>query len=312
MESAIFTQDLRKTIGWLKPQIIVDRLNLLVTPGRIFGLLGPNGAGKTTTFKLLLGLSRITSGKAFLFGHPVPSPLSRQNTGYLPEVVNHPDYLSVREYLGFHTRLAGVNGDLAEISAQLARVGLPGSQDLKLGELSKGMRQRVDLARVLLLRSRLILLDEPVSGLDPMGQAVLKSILIELKKEGISILINSHAIGMLADLCDEIAIMNKGTVMCSGVLVDLLKTDLFRIKLSGCPEDPLSILASREVGDSARFLGEGAWELDFKQSRPPEEVMTAVLHKGWKISSAGPVERSLEEMFTKIIQAEKNGEVKAT
>ncbi len=236
-DTAICAEGLTKRVGWWKPQTLLDGLDLTVRRGEVFGLLGPNGAGKTTTFKLLLGLVRATAGRAWLFGREVPGRDSREGVGYLPEVVNHPDYLTVGEYLRYHARLRGLPRTAEAVDEALRRLGMEGMGGRLLGHCSKGMRQRVDLARVLMGDARLILLDEPVSGLDPLGQHLLKEVLQQLRRDGISILLSSHAVGMLADVCDTVGFLHRGKLVRQGRLAELLESGRTRIRFQA-PPDP--------------------------------------------------------------------------
>ncbi|MFZ2957410.1 MAG: ABC transporter ATP-binding protein [Candidatus Ozemobacteraceae bacterium] len=290
MADAIRTERLTKKIGWFSPRLLLDSLDLTVGEGHIFGLLGPNGAGKTTTFKLLLGLTRISSGAAHLFGREVPLPASRTCVGYLPETVHHPDYLTIDEYLVYHGRLAGVSDLSARIPSTLARVGLKEAGNRTLGVLSKGLKQRVDIARVLMLDARLILLDEPVTGLDPMGQAALKEILIGLRHDGISLLISSHAIGILADVCDEIGILSNGRLVKSGCLETLLATDRYCI-----------ILDANGTASPGTRLPDGRRMIEVTGRAQFDAALRDFTQRNAGVIEAGPVRLSLEELFTNTI-----------
>lgn len=230
MDQAIVCENLSKIVGRFHRVTLVDELCLQLKPGEVCGMLGPNGAGKTTSFKLLLGLARITHGSALIFGKPVPHPSSREGVGFLPEVVNHPQHLTGHEYLRFHADLMGLKEPANRVGEVLKSMEITDYSDRRLGECSKGMRQRIDIARVLLYDPKLVLLDEPVSGLDPLGQHLLRDVLARMKSRGISILINSHAVGILADICDSIGIMNRGKMVLHGSISSLLKPGKSRIR----------------------------------------------------------------------------------
>jgi len=301
MEPAILTKGLCKKVGLGLSRVLVDQLDLRVEIGQIFGILGPNGAGKTTTFKLLLGLCRPTSGEAFLFGVPITDDRSRKGVGYLPETINHPDYLTVQEYLLYHGKLAGLDKLNERIKARLARVGMAGSEHLSLGTLSKGMKQRVDLARVLMLDARLILLDEPVSGLDPLGQADLKRILLDLRREGISFLINSHSIGILAEVCDVIGIMAEGRLLTSGPIASFLDTGFTRFIVRGRTDDPLPLLPDRCHEDRSARTGDSLWHIDLANRPDFRPVLKAFVEAELHVDLVQPIRRTLEEVFSNYV-----------
>ncbi|MBF0500845.1 MAG: ABC transporter ATP-binding protein [Candidatus Riflebacteria bacterium] len=297
-EPSIQTTDLSKSIGWWKPQILVDKLNLTVGAGQVFGLLGPNGAGKTTTFKMLLGLARISSGGAFLFGRPVPAPASRQQVGFLPEVVNHPDILTPREYLGFHGRLMEV-ADLNNRITQLLRdFAVEDAADRPLGQCSKGMRQRVDLARVLLAEARLILLDEPVSGLDPLGQHLLKELILRLKGQGISILLTSHAVGMLAEVCDAVGILHRGQMAVQGPLTQLLAAVKTKIRFRR-PSEAVTIQAPTNVTVTCTEAREVEWVAPSGPEVPA--AVATIVRAGGEILEVVPLAETLLQLFSRVI-----------
>jgi len=296
--NAIETQGLTKTVGFFSPQTLIDSLDLTVPEGHLFGLLGPNGAGKTTTMKLLLGLARPTRGSAELFGIPVGSPRSRERVGFLPEVVNHHDHLTIHEYLAYHGRLAGLPSLSDRIEAGLKRVDMADHHHRALGVCSKGMKQRVDLARVLMLDARLILLDEPMTGLDPLGQATLKEILIGLKRDGISVLINSHAVGILEDVCTAVGIMSGGRLIRSGPLNQLLSTADYALTVTGSADDVarLPLLQNQRV-THVEQLPDQRCRFVVADVTEPQRLIATLAAGGCSILEAGPVRLSLEQLF---------------
>lgn len=301
MEHAVDVVNLKKSIGFWHKTALLHGVSFQVPAGQVFGLLGPNGAGKTTTFKLLLGLSRITSGTATLFGKPVPTPESREGVGFLPEVVLPPPYLTAREYLRFHARLLGIDAIDSAIDRAMRNLEVIGYADKPLGDCSKGMRQRIDLARLFLSKPRLILLDEPVSGLDPLGQSLLKDVLLKLKSEGLTILLNSHAIGMLADVCDAVAIMKEGRVLRTGSLSALLATNDSRIVIRHRGETPDIPDLGRPF--TSRQMADGLLELTFPGVASPEDLVARLSAKNRDILEAGPVKSTLEHVFRAVVQS---------
>ena len=221
LDTAVRISGLRKTVrvGFRrKPVEILKGVDLTVGPNDVFGLLGPNGAGKTTTVKIALGLMRPSSGSVEL-GVPGLS-----HVGYLPENPYFYDYLSGREFLGFCARLFGLEGDARhERVEQLLRdVGLEDAAGTHLRKYSKGMLQRIGIAQALINDPELILLDEPMTGLDPVGRLEVKRIIQRLHQEGKTIMFNSHVLSDVEELCSHIAIMRQGVVVWTGTVPEAL------------------------------------------------------------------------------------------
>ncbi len=221
MTPAIETIALRKEYG---RKIALHGLDLTVQPGEVFGFLGPNGAGKTTTVKILLGLVRATSGQARLFGRPAGDAEARQRIGYLPENFRFHDWLSGAALLDFHARLAGVS--LAERRQRIPRVlelvGLSGRGNDRIRAYSKGMTQRIGLAQAIIHEPDLVLLDEPTSALDPVGRREVRDLIRTLKARGMTIFLNSHLLSEVEMVCDRVAIVDRGRIVRSGKLTDLI------------------------------------------------------------------------------------------
>jgi len=220
--SAMLTiTDLHKEVrvGFRRRKVEILRgVDLEVSDGDVFGLLGPNGAGKTTTVKTVVGLMRPTSGSVDL------GVAGRQQIGYLPENPYFYDYLSGREFLELCGRLFGLGGEVRRDRVQglLADVGLEGASDLHLRKYSKGMLQRIGIAQALINDPQLVLLDEPMTGLDPVGRLEVKRIIARLGERGKTVLFNSHILGDVAELCTRIAIMAEGRVRWQGRVTDAL------------------------------------------------------------------------------------------
>lgn len=308
MPEAIVAQNLTKTIGWWSKQTIVDQVSFTLNAGEILGLLGPNGAGKTTTMKILLGLTHMTSGSAFLFGVPVPSPASRVGVGFLPELIHHPHHLTVIEYLRFHARLNGVGDTDSDLQKHLERVDMWEFRNQPLVTCSKGMRQRADIARLLLCNAKLILLDEPFSGLDPCGQVVLKDLLLELKQQQIAILVNSHAAGILEEVCDRVCIMNRGKIIVSDRLQNLLQTSQIELHAHFAnPDDMKPILENypqvKIVTNDSHNL-----QIRFDKSVEIDKLVQSIFSARGTILRLAPVTLSLDQLFVKILAKETNAE----
>lgn len=198
-------------------------VDLSVKKGEVFGLLGPNGAGKSTTIKIILGLLRANSGSCKIFGNPL-STAAKKRIGYLPESPNFYKFLSARELVEFYAKICGLRGRDAKIQAAetLELVGLKDAMDRRLGEYSKGMLQRAGLAGAIVHNPDFVILDEPSSGLDPVGMADICNMILELKRRGKTVLLSSHMLGEVESVCDGVAILNRGRVAACGTLSELL------------------------------------------------------------------------------------------
>jgi len=202
----------------------VDDLSLTVATGQICGLLGPNGSGKSTTLKALLGLLRPTLGECLLAGMPGSDPAAHRAIGYLPEAPYFPRFLSGRELLRFHARLSGIpRTDREErIAALLTRVGLAHAADRRIGSYSKGMLQRIGLAQALVSDPPILILDEPTAGVDPVGAADIAALILEQKAAGKTVLLCSHLLTQIEEICDRVAILHRGRLLAEGSLDELL------------------------------------------------------------------------------------------
>ncbi len=202
----------------------VDGLNLTVPAGQVFGLLGPNGSGKSTTIKVILGLLEATVGECRVFGVPSGRVESRRNVGYLPEAPYFYRYLSGTELVTFYARVCGVEKKrLRErVREVLDWVGLSGAADRRVGTYSKGMLQRVGLAQALVHDPRLVVLDEPTAGVDPVGSAEMCELIVKLKEQGKTVLITSHLLAQIEDVCDRVAILDRGKLILEGEVGELI------------------------------------------------------------------------------------------
>lgn len=202
----------------------VNGINLEVRRGEIFGLLGPNGSGKSTTLKMLLGLLYPTSGQLTVLGLPPRDVAVKSRMGFMPEESYLYKYLTADEILNFYANLHGLTGQAKKdrVEALIQQVGLAGARNRPVGEFSKGMARRVGLAQALLNDPDLILLDEPTSGLDPIACREVKDLLIELARKGKTILICSHHLADMQDICTRVAILLNGEVCASGTVTELL------------------------------------------------------------------------------------------
>ena len=211
---------------WRRPKkLAVDGVSFAIRKGEVFGLLGPNGSGKSTTIKMLLGLLQPTAGAVRLFGLDPSSPRAKARIGYLPELSHFHPYLTPRETLRYYGGLFDMPSKLRHERAErlLARVGVADAADRPVGEFSKGMARRIGLAQALLNEPDLVILDEPTSGLDPIGRHEVKTLIKELASEGRTVLLSSHLLAEVEDVCDRVVILGDGRICAEGRLDELLK-----------------------------------------------------------------------------------------
>jgi ABC-2 type transport system ATP-binding protein len=198
-------------------------VSLTAEQGQLVGLLGPNGAGKSTLVKICCGLVRPTQGTATIAGAPAGSTAARAQLGYLAELFRFPGWSRADEVLELHQRLTGSRGGAAERDELLELVGLTDARDRRVEAMSKGMQQRLGIAQALVNRPALLLLDEPTSALDPVGRRVVRELLVELRRRGQSVLLNSHLLSEVELVCDHVAIVDHGRVVAAGTPEELTR-----------------------------------------------------------------------------------------
>jgi ABC-2 type transport system ATP-binding protein len=217
---ALAVSDLRKSYGRTEA---LRGVALEVGEGELFGLLGPNGAGKSTLVKIACGLVRPTAGSAHVAGAPAGSLPAQRALGYLAELFRFPEWQTADEVLGLHQRLAGSPGGAKERAELLELVALTEATDRPVGEMSKGMQQRLGIAQAMIGSPRLLLLDEPTSALDPAGRRTVRRLLEELRSRGVAVLLNSHLLSEVELVCDRVAIIARGEVVSAGTPAELSK-----------------------------------------------------------------------------------------
>lgn len=202
----------------------VDHLTLSVPAGQVYGLLGPNGSGKSTTIKMILGLLAPTEGSCTVFGVPSGRVEARRDVGYLPESPYFYRHLTGRELVRFYAQMCGLRGPAlsTRVADALALVDMAEAADRRVGTYSKGMLQRVGLAQALVHDPRLLILDEPTAGVDPVGSAAISELILRLKAQGKTVLITSHLLGQIEDICDRVAILDRGKLILEGAVADLV------------------------------------------------------------------------------------------
>lgn len=229
MTAALSARGLSKRYGDTSALGAVD---LEVEPGELVGLLGPNGAGKSTLVKIACGLVAPTAGEAHVAGAPAGSRAARASTGYLAELFRFPGWARAEEVLALHQRLARSDGGAAEREALLGRVGLTGEGGRRVETMSKGMQQRLGIAQALIGDPRLVLLDEPTSALDPGGRRTVRDLLVDLREQGVGVLLNSHLLSEIELVCDRVVIIDGGRVVTEGRPQDLTASGGVEIETS--------------------------------------------------------------------------------
>ncbi|MEO8204559.1 MAG: ABC transporter ATP-binding protein [Chthoniobacterales bacterium] len=204
--------------------VAIQNLSLIVNPGEVYGLLGPNGSGKSTTLKMVLGLVTPTSGNTQIFGRDARDVASREQVGFLPENPYFYKFLTGEETLRFYGKLCGLSGAklTARINELLALVGLEDARHRRVGGFSKGMLQRIGLAQALVQEPRLVILDEPTAGVDPAGSRQIRDMILSLKERGITVLLTSHLLEQVQEVCDRVGIVSRGKMVREGKLDDLV------------------------------------------------------------------------------------------
>ena len=288
-------------IGFFRKKVEAVRgIDFEVRRGEIFGLLGPNGAGKTTSIKSILRLIFPTAGTIRLFGSLSPSPEALRRLGYLPESPYVYQYLRAHEVLDLCGRLCGLDARTrARRSDELiARVGLAHAVDRPIGRFSKGMLQRIGLAQALLHDPELLILDEPMSGLDPIGRKEVRDLIVEERKRGKTILFTSHILSDVERLCDRVAIVHRGKVTAYGTLAQLLKPEVQRteIELANCDDALRARLEAMGVHTSE--LEEHLVALVEGESGA-REVLEAALAAGARVVSVHEQRETLEDLFVR-------------
>ena len=228
MSAAFACRELSKRYGGTVALAAVD---LEVQPGELVGLLGPNGAGKSTLVKIACGLVRPSGGEAQVAGEQAGSAAARAAIGYLAELFRFPEWLRADEVLTLHQRLAGSAGGPAERRELLELVALDDAARTRVGAMSKGMQQRLGIAQALVGAPRLLMLDEPTSALDPVGRRVVRDLLLELKRRGVAVLLNSHLLSEVERVCDRVAILVGGKIVARGSPAELARAGGVEVEL---------------------------------------------------------------------------------
>jgi ABC-2 type transport system ATP-binding protein len=278
-------------------------LSMAVEEGEIFGLLGPNGAGKTTTIKILMGIHFQTGGSAKLMGRPLGDLEVKKRIGFLPENPYFYDYLKGWEFLYYYGQLYGMSRKriMSRIEELLELVGLSHAANLPLKGYSKGMNQRIGLAQSLLNDPKLVILDEPQSGLDPLGRKEVRDIILRLKQEGRTVMFSSHILSDAEMICDRVGILFKGEMINIGAMHELLsaQTYAFELVVSGLSPEALADLKREAV----RSLdSEEHTMLVYEKRDAAQNAMRSVLESGGVVESLTPRTETLEDYFIRHVK----------
>ena len=295
-------QDVEKSLPfgfWLRQKQVLKGVSLSVQEGEIYGFLGPNGAGKTTSIKCLLGLLFPDAGSVELFGEPGPTLAARRRIGYLPERPYFYPHLKGRELLEYFGRLFGMRGPelRAKCDELLAMVGLPDEGDKPAGQYSKGMLQRLGVAQALINDPDLVILDEPMSGLDPIGRREVKDIIMAVKKRGATVFFSSHILSDAEALCDRVCMLVDGKLHMEATLDDLLeeKVEYWQVASEGVEAGALPGYTPVSVQGDLSF---------FKLPDEPavDLWIDAVRQAGGRIYRVTPQRATLEDYFLETVQ----------
>ena len=300
---ALATDELTKDFAvgfWRKrPYRALDRLTLEVDAGEVFGFLGPNGAGKTTTLKLLMQLVFPTAGQAELLGRPLGDLSVKQVVGYLPENPYFYDHLTAEELLIYFGALFGFPAGECRARARrlLDEVGIGAERRLPLRKFSKGMLQRVGIAQALINEPELVIFDEPMSGLDPLGRRDVRALILRLRDRGCTVFFSSHVLSDAEALCSRVAILAKGRLITTGRLTDMLafRASGWEMVVAGASDALVAALGSR-ASRTVR-IGEGRHMLELPLEPPPEQLLAELTSAGAHLVSLNPIRQTLEDFF---------------
>lgn len=279
----------------------VNNVSFSVEEGQIYGFLGPNGAGKSTMIKMLTGLVFPTSGTGMVLGRPLGDVKARKEMGYLPELFRFQEWMTGVDLLNFHASLYGLGKDADRNRRVLTRVGMLGQEKFKVGSYSKGMQQRMGLACALLPQPKLLFLDEPTSALDPIGRKDVRDIIFSLKKEGMTVFLNSHLLSEVEAVSDSITIIKKGELIRSGTMEELLGEKIkLTLQTGNADEENMNYL--REKFDPALKIKEdGRLILEVKDKEAVSEIASYLISKGVLLYELTPHQKTLESLFLEVV-----------
>jgi ABC-2 type transport system ATP-binding protein len=283
--------------------VAVRSLSMSVGRREIFGFLGPNGAGKTTVVKMLLGLARPSGGEAMVLGAPAGDRETRRRIGYLPELFRFQPWLTAREVLYLHCRLLDLpkRSWASAADGSLETVGLAARASDKVGGFSKGMQQRLGLGVALLGNPDLVILDEPTSALDPIGRHDVRQITRDLRDRGATVFLNTHLLEEAEQVCDRVAVIDKGTAVATGTLTELLgRQARVRLKITELPD-----AWSQRLGAFGTWTSAGDWyTVDGLDAAKVPDLISRIVALGGRIEAVIPEHQSLEDRFLELLGGE--------
>jgi ABC-2 type transport system ATP-binding protein len=305
---AVRTEGLTKhySVGFWRsrPYVALDGLSLEVPRGEVFGFLGPNGAGKTTTLKLLMQLIFPTAGRAWILDRPAGDVEMRRRIGYLPENPTFYDNVSAEELLAYFAALFGYRGAerARRVASLLDEVGLGAERRMQLRKYSKGMIQRVGLAQALINEPDVVFLDEPMSGLDPIGRRDVRDIILRLRDRGATVFFSSHILADAESMCSRVGIVAGGKLVAAGSLAEMVP---FRIRgwdlvLAGVGVDRATTLSARAA--TATLIGDGRYHVVLPSTASSDEAIALAASVGATLVSMNPVRDTLEDFFLAQVQ----------
>jgi len=280
----------------------LEEVDLAVEEGEVFGLLGPNGAGKTTLVKILLGLTFPTRGKATIFGSDVNDFRVRSRVGYLPENHSFPQYLNGGQVMDLFGQMSGLEKKIRKEKTieLLKKMKMDQWAKMKMRNYSKGMAQRLGLAQAMLNDPDIIFLDEPTDGVDPIGRQEIRSVLLDLRKKGKTIFLNSHLLSEIEMVCDRVAILDKGRLVAQGKMDELTNdVNRYRIRCRGMGPELFGAIGRMTL---SRNMEDGRLDIKVESVGQLNQVIDVIRKEGLLIESVEPARRSLESYFIDLIK----------
>jgi ABC-2 type transport system ATP-binding protein len=303
MPAAIEIQGLTKLYGFGSETVkAVDKLELVVEEGEVFGFLGPNGAGKTTTVQMLMQIIFPSSGTARLLGKPLGDIEARTSIGYLPELFQFHDFLKASEFLDFHASLYGMEKSKRRqrVPEVLELVGLDDNANSRIRTFSKGMLQRIGIAQAIINQPRLLFLDEPTSALDPMGRRDVRDLIMRLSEDGTTIFLNSHLLSEVEMTCGRVGILNNGSlVRVSEMQALITPTPCVDVKVDRMTDE---MLARIEALATSVEKTDDHWTVFLKSDNQVNDLADIIMDSGVSLREFTPRQKPLEEVFIQAIE----------
>ena len=305
IETHVLAKDYKVGFWRPRPYRALDGLTLSVEPGEVFGFLGPNGAGKTTTLKLLMQLVYPTSGSAAILGRPLGDLAMKRRIGYLPENPYFYDYLTAEELLSYFAGLFGMAGQdrKRRVNALLDEVGIGAERRLQLRKFSKGMLQRVGIAQALLNEPELVIFDEPMSGLDPLGRRDVRALILRLRDRGCTVFFSSHVLSDAEALCSRVAILAKGRLVTAGRLTEMLAFQIRGWEVVAVAVNPALLASLTSRATSVTRIGDDRFVFDLPVDPGPDRFVADLAAAGATLLSVNPLRDTLEDFFVKQVTA---------